>query len=95
MVTSNPAAATTTVDGSTLSATVTGLSNRTSYTFTVDAVNAVGSSSPSAASNAVTPVSLTPVPVPAAQVWALLVLAAAFAAILVVRGRRQPLRTLC
>ena len=38
-----------------LSHTVTGLTNGTSYTFTVHAINAIGNSAESAASNAVTP----------------------------------------
>jgi hypothetical protein len=42
-------------------ATVSGLTNGTSYTFVVVAKNSVGSSSASAASNAVTPVAPTPV----------------------------------
>lgn len=37
--------------------TITGLQNGTTYTFTVKALNSLGSSTPSAASNAVTPVS--------------------------------------
>ena len=56
--TSSPGSLSATVDGSTLSATVTGLANDTTYTFVVTAVNAVGTSDPSAASNAVTPTNL-------------------------------------
>ena len=50
---SNPGNITTT--GSGLSITITGLTNGTSYTFTVKAVNAAGNGPESAASNAVTP----------------------------------------
>ena len=53
-VTSSPGGLTATGPGSPL--TVTGLTNGTSYTFTVVATNAVGNSTASAASNAVTPV---------------------------------------
>jgi hypothetical protein len=54
-VTSSPDGITATVNGSTLTANVTGLTNGTTYTFTVTATNALGTGSPSAASNAVTP----------------------------------------
>src|SRR5439155_576653 len=52
-VTSSPGAITATGSGSPI--TVTGLSNGTSYTFTVHATNTAGDSSESSASNAVTP----------------------------------------
>jgi alpha-tubulin suppressor-like RCC1 family protein/Tol biopolymer transport system component len=54
-VTASPGGATTTVDGSTTTATITGLVNGTGYAFTVVATNAIGDSPPSAGSDLVTP----------------------------------------
>jgi uncharacterized protein (TIGR02145 family) len=59
-VTSNPGGVTGTGSGTPI--TVTGLTNGTSYTFTVVATNAVGNSASSAASNAVTPVTVPGTP---------------------------------
>jgi hypothetical protein len=52
---STPQPQTTVNNGSAMSATVTGLTNGTSYTFTVVATNSVGTGTASNASNAVTP----------------------------------------
>ena len=59
-VTSNPGGITTTVGGQTLMATVNGLTNGTTYTFTVAATNSLGMGPASSPSNGVTPTS-TPV----------------------------------
>ncbi len=58
-VTSTPGSITTAVGGATTSATLAGLTNGTSYTFTVAATNAVGTGPASLSSNAVTPVART------------------------------------
>ncbi|HEX6838979.1 MAG TPA: fibronectin type III domain-containing protein [Polyangia bacterium] len=58
-----------TTDGSTTTATVTGLTNGTSYTFTVAATNGAGTG-PSATSNSVTPTSTPMVPLAPTQVSA-------------------------
>nr|WP_306220747.1 S-layer homology domain-containing protein [Cohnella sp. WQ 127256] len=55
IVTSNPGDISVTVGGDQLSAVITGLTNGTSYTFTVVAQNATGMSDPSAASQAAIP----------------------------------------
>ena len=62
-VVSNPGAVTVTV-GATTSATVTGLTNNTSYTFTAYARNSAGESGASSPSNVVTPTGSAPPPPP-------------------------------
>lgn len=63
-VVSNPAAAVVTVSAPTTTAVVTGLTNGTTYTFTVTASNAAGSGPVSAPSNPVTPEAAPPPPPP-------------------------------
>lgn len=63
-VTSNPGAITATVAAPTTTATVAGLTNGTTYTFTVVATNAVGDSPASYPSNAVTPTGTVEPPPP-------------------------------
>jgi alpha-tubulin suppressor-like RCC1 family protein len=55
IVTASPGTATTTVDATTTTATIDGLTNGTAHTFTVKATNAAGSSDASVPSDPVTP----------------------------------------
>ena len=63
-VVSTPGSLSATVNAPTLTATVTGLTNGTSYTFKVYARNSVGESVASSASNAVVPAGSPPPPPP-------------------------------
>jgi CSLREA domain-containing protein len=54
-LTASPGGATKTVGGTVVTTSFTGLTNGTTYTFTIRATNAAGSSAPSAPSNPVTP----------------------------------------
>jgi hypothetical protein len=63
-ITSNPATTTKTASPGSSSFNFTGLTNGTSYTFTVKASNVIGDSSASGASNSVTPTTVTPTVVP-------------------------------
>ena len=62
-ITSNPGGKKVTVSASTTSTIIAGLTNGTSYTFTVAATNAVGNSLPSNPSNSVTPRTIPNAPI--------------------------------
>ena len=61
-MTASPGAQTLTVDGSTLSANLTGLTNGMSYTFIVTTINTVGTGASSSTSNPVTPATVPGAP---------------------------------
>ena len=101
-VTASPSGIAATSTPPALTSTVFSLTNGTSYTFTVTATNAIGTSAPAAPSNAVTPVAAptptptgtltptpTPTPIPGTTSWGLGVMAALMAIVVLWRGRRR------